>query len=81
MTTFRLLSFEEAEAMDAARPAGADRLEHPTSQHRWHCSHCGRFVRSATVRKLAPRPGEADEHDYRGTCPVHGKVDVVWPGV
>jgi hypothetical protein len=50
------------------------------SRHRWHCSRCGRFVPQASVRKLPPAPGEADEHDYRGTCPTHGEsVDVVWP--
>lgn len=48
------------------------------SPYRWHCTRCGRFVREATVRKLEPRPGEADEHDYRGECRQHGAVDVVW---
>jgi hypothetical protein len=49
------------------------------SPYRWHCTRCGRFVRSATVRKLDPWPGETDEHEYRGTCRAHGEnVDVVW---
>lgn len=80
MSGFRLETPEEADARLLFEPAGAEELLYPpVSRHRWHCSTCGRFVRQATVRKLPPWPGEADEHDYRGVCPKHGEVDVVWP--
>jgi len=46
--------------------------------YRWHCGTCGRFVPFATVRKLPPWPGEADEHEHTGVGSSCGKVDVVW---
>jgi hypothetical protein len=76
MTGFRLLFEDEDAANQAAAPANAERLLHPPQ--RWHCGQCGRFVPFAGVRKLPPWPGEADEHEYQGTCKTHGQVDVVW---
>lgn len=81
MSGLRLFTEEEDAANTAAADPFAAELVHPNPRaHRWHCARCGRFVRFATVRKLPPRPGEADEHEYRGTCPAHGEnVDIVWP--
>lgn len=68
---------EEVAAHLAATPPNAEQLLYP--RIRPHCARCGRWVPGASVRKLPPWPGEADEHEYQGTCSVHGaKVDVVW---
>lgn len=82
VTGLRLETAEEVAARALFEPDNAAELLYPpASRHRWHCSTCGRFVRQATVRKLPPWPGEADEHEYQGDCPKHGRVDVVWPEV
>lgn len=67
----------ESAARLAATPANADQLLYP--RIRPHCAKCGRWVPLATVRKLPPWPGEADEHEHQATCSVHGeRVDVTW---
>ena len=79
MTGFRLLLEDEDAANQAAAPPDAERLLYGSPHaYRWHCGKCGRFVPFAGVRKLPPWPGEADEHEYQGTCKTHGQVDVVW---
>jgi hypothetical protein len=73
--TFRLF-IESAEQPDPPTPAELRAL-HP--RIRPHCARCGRWVAEASVRKLWPRPWEADENEYQGTCSLHGeRVDVIW---
>lgn len=77
MSGLRLQTVEEALASFEAAPADAEQLVHP--RIRPHCATCGKWVPEASVRKVWPRPWEADENEYTGTCKTHGeRVDVVW---
>lgn len=48
----------------------------PPHKHRWHCAHCGRFVRQSTVTTYMYPPHY--EYDPRGECGQCGQVEVFW---
>jgi hypothetical protein len=54
-----------------------ERQEKAPSNHRYHCTSCGRFVPTATVQAGWGRY-EPYEWEANGTCGSCGRVEVHW---